>query len=144
MSAIAAPVRAKPWHLWVVAILTLLWNGSGAYTILMAQAGRLSDVDAEETAYYAAQPTWVVVATDIALILPLAAAVALLFGSRLAVWLFAASVIAIILNNTYDVMARTSLALVDQGWLILTIIIVTIAVLQLAYAWAMRKRGVLR
>jgi hypothetical protein len=110
---------------------------------MTAQAGRLSDVNAEETAYYAAQPIWLVVATDIALILPLAAAIALLFGSRQAVWLFGLSVVAIIVNNTYDVMARTSLALADRGWLILTTVIVTIAVLQLAYAWAMRKRGVL-
>ena len=29
----AAP-RAGPWHLWVVAILTLLWNGSGAITVI--------------------------------------------------------------------------------------------------------------
>jgi hypothetical protein len=144
MSAISASVRERPWHLWVVAILTLLWNGSGVYTIMMAQAGRLSDVDAKETAYYAAQPIWLVVATDIALILPLAAAIALLFGSRQAVWLFALSVIAIVVNNAYDVMAQTSLALADRGWLVLTAIIVTIAVLQLAYAWAMRKRGVLQ
>jgi hypothetical protein len=144
MSAISAPVRKRPWHLWVVAILTFLWNGLGAYTIMMAQAGRLSDVDAEETAYYAAQPIWFVIATDMALVLPLAAAVALLFGSQKAVWLFALSVIAIVVNNTYDVAARTSLALADRGWFILTTIIVTIAVLQLAYAWAMRKRGVLQ
>jgi hypothetical protein len=144
MSAISGPVRKRPWHLWVVAILTFLWNGSGAYTIMMAQAGRLSDVDAQETAYYAAQPIWLVIATDIALILPLAAAVALLFGSRQAVWLFTLSVVAIVANNAYDVAARTSLALADRGWQILTTIIVIIAVLQLAYAWTMRRRGVLQ
>ena len=63
MSTISVPLRKTPWHLWAVAILTLLWNGSGAYTIMMAQAGRLSDVDANEAAYYAAQPFWFVVST---------------------------------------------------------------------------------
>ena len=144
MSAISMPVRTRPWHLWVVAILTFLWNGSGAYTILMAQAGRLSDVDAQEAAYYAAQPTWVVIATDIALLLPLVAAMALLLRSRSAVWLFALSAIVIVINNAYDVAAGTSLALADRGWLILTAVIVVIAILQLAYAWAMRNRGVLQ
>ena len=144
MSAISTPVRNRPWHLWVVAILTFLWNGSGAYTILMAQAGRLSNVDAQETAYYAVQPTWVVIATDIALLLPLVAAMALLLRSRSAVWLFALSAIVIVVNNAYDVAAGTSLALADRGWLILTAVIVVVAILQLAYAWAMRNRGILQ
>lgn len=144
MSAISTPVRKRPWHLWVVAILTFLWNGSGAYTILMAQAGRLPNVDAQETAYYSAQPTWFVIVTDITLVLPLAAAIALLLGSRSAVVLFALSVIAIIVNNAYEFAAGTSLAVADRGWLILTAIIVVIAILQLAYAWVMRNRGVLR
>lgn len=144
MSAISTPVRKRPWHLWVVAILTFLWNGSGAYTILMAQAGRLPNVDAQETAYYSAQLTWFVIVTDITLVLPLAAAIALLLGSRSAVVLFALSVIAIIVNNAYEFAAGTSLAVADRGWLILTAIIVVIAILQLAYAWVMRNRGVLR
>jgi hypothetical protein len=142
MSAIAMPARRRPWHLWVVVILTILWNGSGAYTILMAQAGRLSDIDAQEAAYYAAQPTWFVIATDIALFLPLAAAVALLLRNRSAVWLFALSAIATVVNNAYDIGAATSLALTDRGWLILTAGITVITVLQFAYAWAMRNRGV--
>jgi hypothetical protein len=144
MSAISMPVRKRPWHLWIVAILTILWNGSGAYTILLAQAGRLSDVDAQETAYYAAQPTWFVIATDIALFLPLAGAIALLLRSRSAVGLFALSAITIVLNGSYDVAAGTSLALADRGWLILTAVIAVIAILQFAYAWAMRNRGVLQ
>jgi hypothetical protein len=134
----------SPWHLWVVGILTLLWNGSGAYAILMAQAGRLSDVDAQEAAYYSAQPTWFFIATDVALFLPLAAAVVLLLRGRHAVWLFALSAIAIVLNSAYDVPAGTSLVLADRGWLILTAVITAIAVLQFAYTCTMRNRGVLQ
>ena len=144
MSTISTPVRRTPWHLWVIAILTLLWNGSGAYTIMMAQAGWLKDLDAAEAAYYGAQPSWFVIATDVALLLPLAAAVALLLRSRMAAWLFALSLIAIALNDAYDIAAGTSRALADRGWLILTVIIAVITVLQLVYAWAMKKRGVLR
>ena len=44
MTAIDAPKRKSPWHLWVVAVLTLLWNGSGAVTILLAQMGRLPNI----------------------------------------------------------------------------------------------------
>jgi hypothetical protein len=127
-----------------VAILTLLWNGAGAYTIIMAQAGRLPDLSADEAAYYAAQPIWFVIATDIATLAPVAAGVALLLRSGTAVWLFAVSLGAILVTNGYGLAAGTSRALVSQGALIVTAIIVVIAVLQLIYSRAMQKRGVLK
>ena len=139
MFTTSTPIRRRPWHLWITAILTLLWNGSGAFTIMMAQAGKLPDVDAREAAYYAAQPMWFAITTDIALLLPLAAAVALLRRSRIAVWLFALGLIVFVVNNAYDIAAGTSLVLADRGWLISTAIIAVIAVLQVAYAWAMKK-----
>jgi hypothetical protein len=142
MSAI--PDRKTPWHLWVVGILALLWNGAGAYVILMAQAGRLTDIDPQEAAYYAAQPLWLVISTDIALFAGIAAAVALLLRSRTAVWLFGLALVVIIGNNLYDVAVGTSLILVGRDWLILTLVIMVIAILEVVYARAMRKRMVLR
>jgi len=109
----------------------------------MAQTGRLPDLTADEAAYYAAQPLWFVVATDIALFAGLAAAMALLLRSRTATWLFALSLIAIVVTNVYDIAAATSRVLVSQGALIVTIIIAVIAVLALVYPSAMQKRAVL-
>ena len=134
----------RPWHVWVVAVLSLLWNGSGALTIGLAQAGRLPNISADEAAYYAAQPLWFVIATDIATLAPVAAAIALLARSRAAVWLFGISLALILVTNIYDLAAGTSRALVSQGALIVTCIIVVIALLQLVYSNAMRTRGVLR
>ena len=136
--------RKTPWHIWAVGILTLLWNGSGAYTIMMAQAGRLANIDADEAAYYAAQPSWFVVATDIALAAAVAAGVALLLRRRAAVWLFALSLSAIVVTDAYDVAAGTSRTLVSQEAVVLTLIIATIAVLQLLYSWTMRRRALLK
>ena len=143
MSTVAIPV-SRPWHLWTVAILTLLWNGSGAVTILLAQAGKLAGISADEAAYYAAQPLWFVISTNIATLAPVAAGIALLLRSGLAVWLFALSLAFIIVNDVYDLVGGTSRALANQGALIVTIIIMVIAILQLVYSSAMKKRGVLR
>ena len=142
MSTVAIPA-SRPWHLWVVALLTLLWNGSGAVTILLAQAGRLPSISADEAAYYAAQPFWLVISTDIATLAPVAAAIALLLRSRVAVWLFWVSLELILVNNVYELVVGTSRTLVSQGALIVTIIIVVIAILQVVYSTAMKKRGVL-
>jgi hypothetical protein len=143
MSAVSISNRRAPWHVWVVGALTLLWNGSGAYTIMMAQAAKLPNLSVDEAAYYAAQPTWFVVVTDIALVAAVAAGVALLLRSRMAVWLFAVSLAAIVATNVYDLAAGTSRVLMSQGALIVTAIIVLVAVLQLLYARWMATRAVL-
>ena len=105
-------LRKAPWHLWLVGVLSLLWNAAGAWTIMSAQSGAPMDMDATEIAYYAAQPAWLVALTDIALISAVLAAIALL--------------------------------LQDQEWLILEAVTLGLAILQLLYAVAMRKKGVLR
>lgn len=143
MSTVSMPRQATPWHLWVVAGLTLLWNGSGAVTIMLAQAGRLSGISADEAAYYAAQPSWLIISTDVATLAPLVAGFALLFRSRFAVPLFAVSLVLIVANHAHELASGTSRALVNPGASIVTTIILVIASLQLVYASAMKKRAIL-
>jgi len=133
-----------PWHLWVVGILSLLWNAGGAWTFIQAQSGAPMDMDATEIAYFAAQEPWFVAVTDVAVVAPLLAAIVLLLRSRWAVHLYGLSIAAIVVTSVYDIGAGTALLLQDQGWLILDIVTTSLAILQLAYAIAMRKRGVLR
>ena len=136
--------RKAPWHLWVVGILSLLWNASGAYTIMSAQSGAVMDMDPPEVAYYAAQAPWFVAVTDLVLISAVLAAIALLLRSRWAVHLYGLSIAGIIVTSVYDIAAGTALLLQDQGWLILSCVTTGLAIAQLAYAVVMRGRGVLR
>ena len=143
--AMAGPATAKtPWHLWVVGILSLVWNASGAFVIMSAQSGSVMDMDAREVAHYAAQEPWFVAVTDVALVAAALAAVALLLRSRWAVHLYWLSIGAIVVTSVYDIAQGTALLLQDRGWLILDIVTTSLAILQLAYAIAMRRRGVLR
>ena len=135
--------RKAPWHLWVVAVLTLLWNASGAYTILMARAGRLSGLGADEAAYYAAQSFWFVLLVDVALFFPIAGAIALLLRHRSAVWLFGLALAAVLITDIYDLAAGTSRALANNAAMIVTGLIALIALLQLLYARAMKRRQVI-
>ena len=140
----ASTAPKTPWHLWVVGVLALLWNAAGAYTIMMAQAGKLADLTADEVAYYAAQPLWFVVVTDIALLGAVAGAAALLLRHRVAVALFAVSLAAIIVTDVYDLASGSSRMLVSTGAMIATLVIFMLAVLELVYARALRPSGVLR
>jgi len=139
----AAPSKA-PWHLWVVGILSLMWNVGGAWTFIQAQSGAPMDMDATEIAYFAAQAPWFVALVDVAVVAPLLAAVALLLRSRWAVHLYGLSIAAIVITSVYDIAQGTALLLNDQGWLILDVVTTSLAIVQLIYAMAMRRRGVLR
>lgn len=143
-ASLTSAKRKAPWHLWVLAGLVLLWNASGAYTIVMARAGRLSGLSADEAAYYAAQPFWFEILVDIALFAPIAGAVALLLRHRSAVWLFGLSLAAVLISDIYDLAAGTSRAFASNMAMIVTGLIALIALLQLLYAQAMKKREVLR
>ena len=133
-----------PWHLWVIGSLSLLWNASGAYTIMMAQSGAPMDMDANEIAYYAAQAPWFVAVVDMVLISATLAAIELLLRRRWAVHLYGLSLAGIAVTAAWDIAQGTALLLQDQGWLILEAVTTCLAALQLWYAWAMRNRGVLR
>ena len=139
----SAPAKA-PWHLWVVGALSLLWNASGAWVIMSAQAGAPMDMDAREIAYYAAQAPWFVALTDVALIGAALGAVALLLRSRWAPRLYGLSIAAIVITAAYDISQGTALLLNDQGWLIKDCATSALAVAQLLYALVIGKRGVLR
>lgn len=144
MSETSTVVGKSPWHLWLIGVLSFLWNAMGAATIVMAQLGKLPNIDPDEVAYYAAQPMWLVLATDIALFSAVFAAIALLLRSKLAISLFAISVIAIFVTNIYDLASTKSRMLADQGALIMTIVIAGLAILQLYYAIRLQKRGVFK
>ena len=137
--------RSKaPWHLWVVGVLAVLWNGSGAAVIMAAQYGAYPDLPADEVAYYAAQKLWFVAVTDLALLGGVLGGVALLLRSRWATALFALSLLAIAITNGYDLAAGTSRIFTNTGTIVVTCLIWILAILQLWYAAVMRGRGVLR
>jgi hypothetical protein len=133
-----------PWHVWAIAVLGLLWYGSGAYTIIMAQWGRLAGLSADEAAYYAAQTSWLVLSTRIGLFAALSAVIALLLRHRAAVWLFALSLVAILGNNAFELASGTSRALVSRAALVVTSVIIVFAILLLLYSRAMTRRAILR
>ena len=133
----------RPWHLWVVAIAAFLWNAAGAFTIMMAQAGKLYDLEPGEREYYAAQPVWFVIVTDMSLIAAVAASIALVLRRRAAVQLYAFSFAAILITNGYELAAGTSRMLATRAAFIVTIVIAVIALFEVAYAWVIKRRSML-
>ena len=84
------------------------------------------------------------IATNVATVSPLLAAIALLIRSRWAVHLYALSFAAIVVTSAWDISQGTALMLKSPDWLLLNCVTACLAIAQLAYAAAMRGRGVLR
>ena len=135
--------KKAPWHFWAVGIVSLLWYGSGAYVIVLAQRGMWPGMEPDEAAYYAAQPGWFAFLIDIALATSILGSLALLLRRIWALSLFGVSLVLILGNNAYDLAMGTSRAYADSAAMVVTVVIAIIAVLEVVYANAMAKRGVL-
>lgn len=146
--------RARtPAHLWIVGILSLLWNGFGCYDYLMT---RLHNLD-----YLAATMPGVEPAAAIAWVenMPMSAqigwglgvwggllgALLLVMRSRYAVWAFAASMVGIVLTMSYQLLnAPPPPGAVGPTTSIMPYLIIAVGAALLAYAYAMQRKGVLR
>jgi len=135
--------KKAPWHLWAVGILSLLWYGSGAYVIVLAQRGMWPGMEPDEAAYYAAQPGWFALLTDIGLATSILGSIALLMRKSWALSLFGVALVLILGNDAYDLAMGTSRAYANSAAMVVTAVIAVVAVLEVVYASAMTKRGVL-
>ena len=106
-------VRAPaPWHLWAVGIVSLLWNGFGAYDYIMSQS-RNADYMAEMTEpfgmptaaavdYFDSFPLWADAAWAFGVWGSLLGSILLLVRSRFAFHAFAASLVGLVVSMAYQ------------------------------------------
>lgn len=135
----------RGWHLWLVGILSLLWNGFGCYDFTMTatrNADYLKPYPQEMVAYWLAMPWWIWAMWFIGVFGGLLGAIALLMRSAWAVKLFAASLLAAAVSMAVNMTATDAPKM--EGSEIMSAIIIGIALLQLVYAYWQSKRGVLR
>jgi hypothetical protein len=141
-----------PWHLWVVGVVSLLWNAMGATDYTMTQLENrgwyeIMGFDERMTdaaiAFFDSTPWWADVAWAFGVWGGLVGSLLLLARNRWAVTAFGVSIAGVVASMIYQ--ARTtwpeSLAEMENSpmmWVVLAI-----ALGLLFYASAMKKRGVL-
>ena len=136
-----------PIHLWIVGILSLLWNAVGAFDYLatkMRLESYMSQFSPEQLDYFYAFPTWVVAAWAVAVWGDLLGSVALLLRKAWAVWLFGAGLLGLAVTSFYNFVLSNGREIMGDGGAIFTGVIWIIALFLFFYALAMAKRGVLR
>ncbi|MCP5530950.1 MAG: hypothetical protein H7A44_10980 [Opitutaceae bacterium] len=142
-----APTKT-PWHLWVVGVLTLVWNAVGAFDFVMTQTQNEAYMKAftpEQLEYFYSFPSWVVLCWGIATWGALIGSMLLLLRNRLAHPVFLVSFLAMVITTIHNFVLSDGLQVMGGiGVVIFSAVIFVVALLLVIYAKAMRRRGVLK
>ena len=138
---------ATPWHLWVIGILALLWNGFGAYDYLMTQTRNeayMSAFTPEQLDYFYGFPVWMEVFWAIGVWAAFAGALLLVLRSRFAFHAFVLGLIGLAGSSVYQFTSPAPAGVLDGTGMILTLVVWASQILLAFYALVMTRRGVLR
>ena len=144
-----APVAATPKHLWVVGILSLLWNGFGAYDYTMSHVGGLEyfetmGLDAAAYAWFEALPGWSVAAWAVGVWGSVIGSILLLLRSRHSVAAFLVSIVGAIISFAYQFASDRPASLEGGMATIRPVVILILILAQWYYARRQAAAGVLR
>jgi hypothetical protein len=134
---------SPPWQLWVIGLLSLVWNGIGAFDYLMKNtrnADYLSRLPPAAVQSLDGLPYWLIGFWTLGVWAAVLGSLLLLLRSRYAIHAFAASLVGLAVNAGY-----TATGVDPTGQPIgLTVSIWIVAVALLLYALRLRKAGLLR
>lgn len=137
-----------PWHLWVVGVLALAWNGYASYDFIMVLTKGAEYLQAyfppEKVAYYTSMPAWTNIPYAAAVGGGALASILLLLRSRWAFHVFAVSLLGVVVSVIYAYGMDEWATLGGSQGMVMWGIVTAIAVFLVWYARMMSKRGILR
>ena len=139
--------KPAPKHLWIVGIVTLLWNLMGAFDYLMTQTRNesyMSQFTPEQLEFFYGFPTWVDATWALAVWGAVAGSIALLLRRRVAGPLFFVALLSLIATSIHNFGMKAGAALMGSGAVIFTVVIYLVAIGEIAYARFLCVRGITR
>lgn len=143
-------VEPTPKHLWLVGILSLLWNAFGAADYTMSELGSLAwfemmGLGTEELAWVRSFPTWSVAAWAVGVWGSVLGSILLLLRSKHAVSAFLLSIVGAAASFAYQFTAAGKPASLEGGAAaVMPAVILILIVAQWYYAQRQATAGVLR
>jgi hypothetical protein len=135
-----------PKHLWIIGIIALLWNLSGAFDYLMTQTKTefyMSQFDQAQLDYFYGFPIWFEFFWALAVWGGVLGTVLLLMRKRLAVPVFLVSFVSMVVSAIYSLGFSNGMEIMGTTGVISTAVIFFVALGLWLYARAMGARGVL-
>jgi hypothetical protein len=138
-----------PAHLWIVGVLSLLWNAFGGYDYVMSvtkNAEYLAMFTDDQRAFFDSFPAWTTAFWALGVWGSVAGSLLLLARSRYALIAFALSLLGLVVSSFWQYfLSGADLSKVITGPTTYMIILVWAGLIaQLLYAQSMRAKGVLR
>lgn len=144
MTTATARRASAPWHLWVVGVVTLLFNSMGIISYTTTKLGMLAEMGLtpSQIAFMDSYPAWVSGFWALGVWGAFAGSVLLLARSRFAVGAMAAALVGLLVTTIYHYVLIEVPA--DMQAPALDVTIWTVTLFLLFYARAMAAAGVLR
>ena len=136
-----------PWHLWLFGVLSLAWNAIGCWSWqqqVTRSPAYFADMTMEQVAYVQAMPMWATVAYGLAVWAGLLGALMLLFRRRLAFHAYVAGLIGFIAYSAYVYLLSDGTRIMGSAGLMFSAFIFILCQVEVAYAYWIRGKGVLR
>ncbi len=137
-----------PLHLWIVGIVSLLWNAMGAFDYVMTQtrnAEYLSAFSAEQLAFFHGLPDWVVACWAIAVWGSVLGSLLLLLRRRLASPVFLISLLAAVLTFFQNYVLSDGMRVMGDAFsLIFSLVILLVAAALFGYSRSLVQKGILK
>jgi hypothetical protein len=138
----------KPWHLWLVGIVGLLWSAMGAMDYVMTQTENeayMSKFTQAQLDFFYGLPALIISAWAIAVWAGVLGCVFLLMKKGTAVPLLLVSLIAMVITAVHNYGISNGLEVIGGTFeLVFTAIIFLVALGLYLYARAMKQKGVLK
>jgi hypothetical protein len=142
-----ASVQKVPWHLWVIGILSLLWNAMGGvdYTMThMRNAAWLAKMTPAQLAWIDHFPIWATSCWALGVWGAIAGSILLLLRSRWAVPAFGVSLLGLIGSHVYQYTSNAPAGTNAASGTAFAALLAVVAVALLWYALRMRSKGLLK
>ena len=136
----------RPWHLWLVGILGLLWSSVGAFDYFSTQTRNeayMSSFTPEQLEFFYGFPAWVVAFWAIAVWGGVLGCVLLLLRKRLAAGVLLVSFVAMVVTAIHNFFLSNGLEVMGGFGALFSGMIFVVALGLWLYAKAMGEKGVL-
>jgi hypothetical protein len=143
----AGEARSKtPVHLWIVGVLSLLWNLMGAFDYLATKLKLefyMSQFTEQQLEYFYGFPKLMTACWAFGVWGAVAGSVGLLLRKKWAVWAFVVSCAGMVCTTIYNFGMTNGAEIMGSEGVIFTVVIWVIALFLLWYSWSQAKKGVL-
>lgn len=143
----ASPVATRtPAHLWIVGVVSLLWNAMGAFDYTATKLRLdfyMGGFTPEQLDYFYNFPAWATVGWALGVWGAFAGSIGLLLRKAWAVQAFGISLAGLAISSLYNVVLSGGMEVMGAGGVAFTAVIWIVAILLFVYARAQARRGVL-